>query len=269
MQTQISRTRLTGTAVLMGAMLVGGAAKATDPPEHLMLAEILAETIKPSTNDYGGPALVTWVGENGLKSSTVLATCSTFVALMFTRAYGIDFEAWLGTLRPSSACFHEVLVDEQGFTLIESVADVEPGDLLVIRYYDEGCKIHDCQNFSGCEFTGHTAMVAATPTQLESTSPVIEGTLQYTLKVLDVTKAVHGVGDTRWEANPDHSDDEGVGTGTMRLYVDADDPELAIVGYTWSTSKNSSYHPRSKRDVVIGRYQLVLDAEPSYPFEAP
>lgn len=241
-------------SVLMAVALVGTTAAAS-PPEHLTLAFAVVETIKPSTNDYGSPVAVTWVGENGLKSSTVRATCSSFITRMFERAYGVDFTAWFGSDNPNSACYHDMIEVEDGFDLIEPIADVEPGNVVAIRYYDAGCEVLDCGNHTGCSSTGHTMLVAATPKLRAPTPPFVPFTLQYSLAVLDVTSDAHWVGDTRRQANPDDSDDSGVGTGTMRLYVSTLDPERPVVGYTWSTSPNSKFHARSDRDLVIGDYQ--------------
>lgn len=242
-------------SALTGALLAGTTATAAGPPEHLTLAEAVADTITPSANGYGSPAKVTWFGENGLWSSTVRATCSSFLTVVLERAYAVDFEAWFGTDSPNSACYHDMIEAEHGFVRIESIADVRAGHVAAIRYDDAGCDVLSCDSHTGCASTGHTMLVAATPTPRASTPPWIIGTKQYTLKVLDVTASAHGPGDTRWHANPDSSNDTGVGTGTMRLYVDADDPDHPIIGYTWSTAASSEFHPQSERDLVIGDYQ--------------
>lgn len=267
MQNQTSYKKPAGMSVLMGAVLAAttAATAAADPPDHLILAETVVETIKPATNEYGLPPLVTWVGENGLGYSTVWATCSSFVALLLSRTYGIDLVSWFGTINPNSACFHDTIAAEDGFILIESIADIEPGNIISITYDDENCEILDCEVYKGCSLTGHTFLVAATPTPREPTPPVILGMQQYTLKVLDVTKVPHGIGDTRTQANPDKTDDRGIGTGTMRLYVDVADPAQQIAGYTWSTGENSDFHPIYERDLVIGRYGLSLEGQPAWP----
>lgn len=239
-----------------GAMLVVtsvGAAE-PDPPHHLLLAEEVAETIVPSANSYNSPAKVTWAGENGLEHSTVRAKCASFVTQVLKKAYGVDLEPWFGSSSPNSTCYHDTIEVEDGFTLIEDVKDVRPGDIVAIRYDDAGCKILSCGSHIGCSSSGHTMLVESIPTPRAATAPEIPGTKQYTLAVVDVTSAPHGPSDSRWQANPDESHDQGVGTGEVRLYVDADDPDRSIVGYTWSTSKSSEYHPQSQRDLVIGRY---------------
>lgn len=253
MTNQSKWTRALGTAALIGVSLIGATAAAADPLEHLWLAEELVETITPATNSYGSPTKLTWAGENGHEYSTVVAKCAPFVTELLKKAYGVDIKEWFGASSPHAACYHDTIEDEDGFTMIESIEDVKAGDVVAIRNYDSGCNISSCGSYSGCSSTGHVMLVTAVPTPRVATKPLISGTLQYTLKVLDSTSSPHGAGDSRWQANPNNSDDNGAGTGTMRVYVDADDPDLPIVGYTWTSASGSTYFTPGKREMVIGR----------------
>ncbi len=239
-------------SLVVGSLLIGASAEAS--PEHLELAVELAETVKPSSNSYGSPPSLSWAGENGLSYSKVVAKCSTFVSELLKKAYDVDIKAWLGASSPHAACFHDTIEVEDGFTLIESIKDVKPGDIIAIADLDAGCHITSCGSYSGCGSTGHVMLVNATPVKIKASKPLISHTLQYTLEILDVTSSPHGDSDSRTDAGPNNSDDTGVGTGTIRLYVDADDPDLPIVGHTWTTSTGSTYRPQAKRDLVIGRY---------------
>jgi hypothetical protein len=239
-------------SLVVGSLLIGASAQAA--PEHLELAAELAATIKPSTNYYGGPTVLSWAGENGLSYSKVVAKCSTFVTELLKKAYDVDIKEWFGAASPHAACYHDTIEVEDGFTLIESIKDVKPGDIIAIADLDAGCDISSCGNYSGCGSTGHVMLVAAAPVKRNSSKPLVSGTLQYTLEIIDVTSSPHGDSDSRTDANPNHSDDSGVGTGTIRLYVDADDADLPIVGHTWTTSTGSTYRSQAKRSLVIGRY---------------
>jgi len=245
---------LCAVSLVVCTSLFGGAAAAGDPPEHLMLGQDLADTVKTSTNFYGSPAVLSWAGENGLSYSKVVAKCSTFVTELLKKSYDVNIKSWFGSSSPHAACYHDTIEVEDGFTLIESIDDVEPGDIVAIRDLDAGCKIQDCGSYSGCSSTGHVMLVTAVPKKRTATKPLVGGTHQYTLEVLDVTSSPHGDSDSRTGANPNNSDDTGIGTGTVRLYVDAGDPDKPIVGHTWTTSTGSTYRSQAKRSLVIGRY---------------
>jgi len=249
-----------GTLVLVGASLIGSAATASVPSNrHLALARKLVDTITPASNNYGSPAKLTWLGENGLNYSTAVAKCGSFVTELLKKAYAVDFPSWLGSTSPHAACYHDAIEIEDGFTSIESIKAVKAGDIVAIRYLDSGCEILTCGTFTGCSSTGHVMIVAAAPTLLAPTAPLIAGTLQYAVQILDATTDPHGISDTRWKAGPNNTDDQGVGRGKVRFYVDASDPTKPIVGYTWSTSTGSNYYTHNKRDLVIGRFM------PTYP----
>ncbi len=239
-------------SLVVGSLLIGASAEAA--PEHLDLAVELAETVKPSSNLYGGPPALSWAGENGLSYSKVVANCSTFATALLKKAYAVDIKAWFGTTNPHAACYHDTIEVEDGFTLIESIKDVKPGDIVAIADLDAGCHITSCGSYSGCGSSGHVMLVTAAPVKRKASKPLISHTLQYTLEILDVTSSPHGDSDSRTDAGPNDSDDTGIGTGTIRLYVDTDDQDLPIVGHTWTTSTGSKYRPQAKRDLVIGRY---------------
>ncbi len=230
------------------------AANATEP-EHLTWAKFLVATITPANNYYGDPAQILWKGDNGLTVSKNQTRCAPLLTQLLKKSYAVDFVGWLGCTSPHAATYHDAIEVEDGFELIESIEDVQPGDIIAIEYLDEDCEDLTCGGYWGCNTTGHVAIVAATPTARTATSPHIKGTLQYSVKVIDSSANVHGAYDTRYQADKYGKNDLGVGRGTMRLYVDADDPDHPIVGYTWSTSSGSTYYPYYKRDLVIGRFK--------------
>ena len=221
-------------------------------PEHLDLAEMLVATVLPKANSYGYPAQITWEGLNGLNYSTNRSKCATLVTQLFEKAYNPDYVAWFGCTSPIAASYHDMIEDEDGFDLIKSIDDVRPGDIIAIRYYDAGCTDLTCGTFSNCTATGHVAMVADYPKARTASAPLVSGTTQYSIDIIDTSTSYHGLADTRYKSDVGGSNDQGVGQGTMRLYVNPKDS--TIVGHSWSTSSGSAFYGNAKRDVVIGRY---------------
>lgn len=222
--------------------------------EHLDLAEMLVATVLPALNFYGDPTAISWEGINGLDYSTNRSKCATLVTQLFERAYDPDYVAWFGCTSPHAASYHDKIEVEDGFTLIESILDVQPGDIIAIEYLDAGCTNLTCGTFSTCTSTGHVAIVSDVPKARTATAPLVTGTLQYSVEIIDTSTSFHGTADTRYMSDVGGAHDQGVGQGTMRLYVDAKDPTHPIVGHSWSTSSGSAFHSNAKRDVVIGRY---------------
>lgn len=220
--------------------------------EHLELAEMLIATVLASTNSYGDPTQITWEGQNGLNYSTNRSKCATLVTQLFEKAYNPDYVAWFGCTSPHAASYHDAIEVEDGFTLIGSIHDVKPGDIIAIQYIDAGCTNLTCGTFSTCTTTGHVAMVADFPKARTASAPLVTGTTQYSIEIIDTTTSYHGTADTRYKAESGGGHDQGVGQGTMRVYVNP--KSSAIVGHSWSTSSGSAYYSNAKRDVVIGRY---------------
>jgi hypothetical protein len=242
---------LSGAA--LAAFFTGSAAGGAPTPKHLAWAERLVATVTPAANEYGDPAQITWKTKNGLDHSTNTSKCASLLTRMMATAYGEQFIGWLGCKSPNAATYHDAIEEEDGFVRVESIHDVMPGDIIAIRYFDAGCVNVTCGSFTGCQTSGHVAIVAARPAGRVATSPVVAGTTQFAVEVIDSSRDIHGVGDTRHEADLLGADDEGVGRGTMRLYIDTTDPAHPILGYTWSTWSGSVFHTSETRDLVIGR----------------
>lgn len=246
-------TPLIVNAVLTAAVIGLAHAKSNPPPRHLAWAQRLVDTVEPVVNDYGAPAQITWKTENGLPYSSNRSKCASLVTALLVKAYGDDFAGWLGCASPTAATYHDAIEVEDGFYLVESVHAIAVGDVIAIRYFDAGCTELTCGTSKGCAVSGHVALVAALPQPRAATSPIVPGTTQFAVEVIDSSSDVHGTSDTRYQADPKHVDDRGVGRGTMRLYVDNLDPAHPIVGYTWSTWSGSTYHASATRDLVVGR----------------
>ena len=167
------------------------------------------------------------------------SVCSALVAHLLMQAYGYrsaDFAAWLGGRFPRANGFHDAIAAGHGFDPISQIADVRPGDVLAIKYPP------------GSHPTGHVLLAASQPAPRRATPPIVPGTEQYELAVIDSSHTGHGPTDTRhYEKGKFHS---GVGEGLFRLYVSRDG---TLAGYSWSVTKASEFYAPSERHLVIGR----------------
>lgn len=192
---------------------------------------------------------LTWP-DAGVGTYSNRSDCSGFVTRSLMKAFqftGADFSSWLGSTGPSSARYHDNIVARNNFQKIDMAPDVRRGDIVAIKYIDKT---------SGG--TGHTMIAAGTPVRRTvPTAPIIQGTIQYELRIIDSTKSPHSL-DTRGEAAP--AGPNGAGLGTMRLY--AQEGSDQIVGYTWSLSSGSRYYTATspaddRRSLVVGRMNFA------------
>jgi hypothetical protein len=243
--------RFVTAASAAAATALAWSAGATEPPDHLGWAKLLVDTIDPAQNVYdSNPAYVYWQGYDGHGVSENRSKCSSFMTKLLERAYDFNFVSWMGCSSPIADRYYDTIVDQNGFTVVGTVSSVGAGDLIAIRNSDAGCYDLTCSNFQGCSSSGHVALVASSPIRRSSTSPVISGTTQYAVTVVDSSASYHGSTDTRYRAESDGSDDSGVGRGVMRLYANSNGN---VVGHTWSSFSNSAYYAQSTRPLVVGR----------------
>ncbi len=250
----VSATLVSATLVLAAPQVADAAPRDKATPEHLIWAQLLVETTPAAANEYGEPSAVSWKGDNGKRTSSNNTKCGSLVSQVLRRAYEPEMKSWAGCNSPNAKTYHDLIEDEKGFDLISFIDDVEPGDVMAIEYLDAGCKNHGCGTVEGCVASGHTALVAAKPVHHAPTAPLVPGTLQYSVEIIDSSSSYHGTADTRYQSEADKSHDRGVGRGTMRLYVDAEDPDHPVVGYTWSLDAGSEFKASPERDLLIGRY---------------
>lgn len=241
---------LTSAAAIVVLARVGFA-QATEPTSHLEWANLLVETLDPANNVYGSsPVYVYWAGYEGHALSENRSKCSSFATELLERAYDVDFVAWMGCSSPIADRYYETIAAQNGFVVISSLTSIQPGDFLAIKNGDAGCYNVTCGSFQGCSSSGHVALAAAIPTRRSNTSPLVAGTTQYALTIVDSSASYHGTTDTRYHAEVDGSDDNGVGRGVMRLYADSNGN---IAGHTWSTFSNSVYYAQVTRPLIVGR----------------
>jgi hypothetical protein len=231
------------TAALLALLLLAVASRpgqAAAGPDLLEWARRLVNGVNPETNIYASrPTIVTWTGVGGASETRNRSVCSALVAHLMMQAYGYraaDFASWLGGRFPRAAGFHDAIAAGHGFDPILRIAEIRPGDILAIKYPP------------GSKPTGHVLLAASRPVERRPTEPVVPGTEQYELSVIDSSHTGHGPIDTRHYAKGKfHS---GVGEGLFRLYAR---PDGTLAGYSWSVTKASEEYTPSERHLVIGR----------------
>lgn len=220
--------------------LAGRPSRAAGDPGLLEWAHRLVNGVTPETNIYASrPTVVTWSGVNGASETRNRSVCSALVAHLMMQTYGYraaDFASWLGGRFPRAAGFHDAIVAGHGFDPVLRVSDIRPGDILAIKYPP------------GSKPTGHVLLAASRPVERHATEPVVAGTVQYELSVIDSSHTGHGPTDTRHYAKGKFH--TGVGEGLFRLYVA---PDGTLAGYSWSVTKASEEYTPDERHLVIGR----------------
>jgi hypothetical protein len=213
-------------------------------PTHLSWALDIESHVAPENNDYAtSPSYIHWAGSNGSTIYENRTVCATFVTAVLMQAYGWDthyFQTWMGTNSPSAAVYYAAIVAKDGFTKINKVTDIQPGDLVAVKFP------------SGSYVTGHMMTATANPILRVATKPIINGTTQWEVPIVDSSRSYHGPGDTR--IMPDGSIDRGVGAGSIRIYTDS---MGAYKGYTWSVDPGSLYYTTGTRPIAVGRLQNI------------
>ena len=208
--------------------------------DHRYWAQLVVDQVRDDRNDYASPSQVTWRGVNGAKYYSTLANCSGFLTRVLQQAYGwtdTDMSLWMGRTAPLAEDYHDTIVAGDGFTRVLAVDQIAASDIIAIRYPE------------GSAVSGHVAIALSAATlRATATAPLVSGTSQYEITVLDSSTSGHGPTDTRLAS--DGTWNQGAGVGVMRLYADA---SLNIVGYTWSTYTASVYRDSSTHSLVIGR----------------
>lgn len=213
---------------------------ATTGPMHMANAEkLLADLTISRQNVYASsPSFILWDGAN----SEARTVCGSFITNLLIRSYSwtsSTFTKWLGTTSPYADTYHAAIVAQNNFTRINNITQVQPGDIIAIKYLDSGT-------------TGHAMMVDALPKAHSALTPLVAGTTQYSITVIDSSSGSHGAADTR-RTSPSATGN-GVGRGTIRVYVDA---ALKPVGYSWSDEAGSPYYTMAQRPLAIGRIDLA------------
>lgn len=191
------------------------------------------------------PTEVVWPSEATVERPAVCyADCSGLINAVLKRAYGLEeaeLERWMGRKRPLAATYASVIADGRGFVVVTQAQDLQAGDVIAIDY-EEGNKN-----------TGHTMIAAGAAVEMVADSvPVVQGTRQWAVPIIDSTGSPHGKDDTRLVRGADGKTETvtGLGMGTLRVYTDS---AGVIVGHTWGPGSKSKYWPTEDREVRVGR----------------
>jgi len=228
-----------GLAWVVLLVAFGGASRATDAaaPRHLTLAIELASRIELANTNYAhGEPQVTWDG-----AGASYADCSGFVDELLKKSYGYDaadFKKWFDSHRPSAKRYHDAIAAQTGFKEITRFNDVRPGDFLAVKYLRR------------TDNTGHIMLVESAPRRMTAKKPIVAGTEQWEVPVIDSSMTGHGVTDTRHKQGDGGRDHDGLGRGVLRVYTDA---QGAIVGFSWSTEAISKFEEPDSEHLLVGR----------------
>jgi hypothetical protein len=188
-------------------------------PQHLALARELVANVRPENNSYEHSESVSFPGDILSSKYAMHADCSGLVLALFDRA-GYTTVRHMGYLystsfrhRPQSEDFVYSIEHGLGFMRIDDVRQARPGDVLAQALLDYG----DQRSASS---TGHTQLLDSVPRPIAARAPLVDGTTQFEVVVIDSSEGWGGPDDTRL-ADPAHKV-KGLGRVTIRLYADAD-----------------------------------------------
>jgi hypothetical protein len=236
--------------------LAGAQADSTEVPGYLAIARELVQNIAPENNRYVlGSQFISFPGDATSSGYSVKADCSGFLLAIFDRA-GYSTRSQMTFLnpspkrkRPAAEDFVASIESEKGFKRIRTIEDMRPGDLLAHAMLN----IAD-QKQTGT--TGHVFLINSRPKQVAARKPVIAGTRQFEVSVIDSNEEHVGDDDSRL-IDPSNRI-AGLGTGTIRIYGDSNGE---LVGWARTFSRSSrffSYSPRfpsdtKARKAAVGR----------------
>ena len=231
--------------VIVLFMLAGSAAAfpsdSSPVPEHLQLARMLVAEIAPGDTSYRHKNGVVWKNAQPSSHYEAHTDCSGFINALLEKAESPAINYLMKTASrrypPRAKEYAALITSQEGFQSIPILSDVAPGDIIAIKYPADR------------KDTGHVMLIDSIPVlRNKPTKPIVHGTQQWEVTVLDSTKSPHGSSDSR--INPDGSKRNGVGRGSIRIYTDEHNKPL---GYSWSSSATSVFHASALTPLLIGR----------------
>jgi hypothetical protein len=237
-------------ALLITASIAGTSnASADTVPEHLVLARQLAENIKPENNRYSlGDKFISYPGDRFSDKYAMKADCSGFVIALFERAkYStpsqMTFLDWTPNRRKYKAeDFVLSIEQEKGFRRIKNVEDIRPGDILAHAMLNESDK-------KETGTTGHVRIINSLPISISSKKPIVDGTRQFEVSVIDSSEEHDGADDTRIADASNKV--KGLGKVTIRLYADANGELVGWARTFGNSNRFFSYTPRFPSDTKL------------------
>jgi hypothetical protein len=236
--------------VVLMLLLGGRAAAAEDPaaPKHLVLARTLLAELTPKDTSYRHSGWIKWKGDFLALRYEAHTDCSGLINGLLERAGSPSLKHLRSAAFrvPQAKDYYDLISREDGFRRIDSVAEVLPGDIVAVKYLPG----HAPSSWDAG--TGHVMLVDARPLpRKKDTRPLVDGTRQWEVTIIDSSKSPHGRDDTR--QMEDGSRRDGVGRGIFRLYSDE---QGKPVGYSWSIAGSSNFYDASARPLAIGRPRI-------------
>ncbi|MFZ1937154.1 MAG: hypothetical protein WCB27_18980 [Thermoguttaceae bacterium] len=223
--------------VAIAGLCAAATCLAAEPPKHLTAAIDLVDRLDLHNTSYRHKdPQVTWQG-----TCQSHADCSGFLDALLTHSYGYDsddFKRWFDSHRPSARRYHDAIAAQRGFREIRQLAEVQPGDILAIKYLRKR------------ENTGHVMLVAEQPRRIAPLPPVATDTEQWAVPVIDSSHSGHGPTDSRHHRGANNKDHDGLGRGVFRIYAGS---QGQVVGFAWSTARISKFVAPDDEHLVIGR----------------
>jgi hypothetical protein len=234
------RSRISLVFTLLFVSPVTALADDVPVPKHLELGRTLVANVSSENTSYKHSGLVHWKGDFLVSQYQAHVDCSGLINSLLERAESPT----IGNLkrvarrgRPRAEDYYTFIFEQTGFKRIDSLTEVLPGDIIAVKYFERR------------DNTGHVMLVDAKPVlRKKNTKPIIDGTKQWEVIIIDSTEGNHGKGDTR--VKPDGSKYDGVGRGTIRLYTNEQDQ---VVAYTASIAASSKIREAPKAPIAIGR----------------
>lgn len=236
-------------ALLLCHWLLSAAAARAEIPPHLAVARELIAHIAPENNHYLlGGQFISFPDDPGSSKYVMRADCSGFLLAVFDRAGYLTRSRMMFLKesrlrkRPRAEDFVLSIENEAGFKRLRIIDDVRPGDLLAHAML----KVED-QMQTGT--TGHVLLINSRPKPIAARKPMVAGTRQFEVSIIDSNEEHVGDDDSRL-ADPANKI-SGLGSGTIRIYVDA---KGELVGWARTFAKSSrffSYSPRFPSDTKL------------------
>jgi hypothetical protein len=241
---------------------VSSQAISAELPKYVALARELVENTKPENNRYSlGSQFVSFPGDVLSSKHAVRADCSGLLLALLERAEFSTqsrMEYLPGKVkrraRPAAEDFVYSIEAEKGFVRIRDARNIKPGDLLAHAMLN----VEDQRETAT---TGHVFLIDSAPRLIEPRAPIVAGTQQFEVSVIDSNDEYLGPDDTRL-ADPSNKI-KGLGRGSIRIYLDLNG-ELVGWAKTFKTAtKFYSYDPRFPSDTKARKAAVGRPIEPN------
>jgi len=239
-------------------------AEPPETPKHLALARELVANVKPENNRYSlGEQSISLPSDIFSSGYSFRADCSGFLLAIFDRSkYSIQQKMSYQSpsskrRRPAAEDFVFSIEQGAGYSHIRRVTDIEPGDILahaMLRLEDQ--KLTNT--------TGHAFLIDSYPKKITPRNPIVEGTDQFEVSIIDSNEEYVGSDDSRL-ADPSNKI-KGLGKGTIRIYSDSNGELVGWAKTFTNTNRFFSYSVRFPSDTKIRKAAIgrpIVGVRPS------